>query len=43
MCPLKPKTNDFTSPHFGVTRSADEQRTLVQSFVQEIKRQVASV
>jgi DNA-binding transcriptional LysR family regulator len=42
MRPLKPKTYNFASTHFVVTRSADEQRALVQSFVQEIKRQAAS-
>jgi LysR family transcriptional regulator, transcriptional activator for bauABCD operon len=39
---LKPKTYNFASSHFVVTRSADEQRSLVQTFVQEIKRQAAS-
>jgi len=42
MRPLKPKTYNFASTHFVVTRSADEQRALVQSFVQEIKRQAAA-
>jgi LysR family transcriptional regulator, transcriptional activator for bauABCD operon len=42
MRPLKPKTYNFASSHFVVTRSADEQRALVQSFVREIKRQAAS-
>ena len=43
MRPLKPKTYDFASSHFVVTRSADEQRALVQSFVQEIKRQAVAL
>jgi hypothetical protein len=42
MRPLKPKTYNFASSHFVVTRSVDEQRALVQSFVREIKRQAAS-
>ena len=42
MRPLKPKTYNFASSHFVVTRSADKQRALVQSFVREIKRQAAS-
>ncbi|MGQ9371294.1 LysR family transcriptional regulator [Azospirillum sp. ST 5-10] len=40
---LKPATYNFASQHFVVTRSNDAQRALVQSFVQEIKRQAASV
>lgn len=38
---LKKHKYNFTSSHFVVTRNVDEKRALIQSFIEEIKRQAS--